>query len=312
MKQIVVPIFSMLTLCSLADAQLRPTEQPHVAFAGSLYSDFLLPAARAIERDSTSSASAGQEEKLRSPLRAALYSAVIPGAGQFYSERYVASAGFLAAEVALWVAYAVYEGKGNEQTVSFQNYADQRWSVVRYVDWIQTYFASAPWQGVITTPSPNPSAPWESVDWGKLNACEDYIARQATGGNPNGFTHLLPRRPEQQYYELIGKYPQFGGGWDDALTFKPGGYTPDDLLASNVSPHFLAYRDMRGKANNFYNIASTAAAVIVANHIVSAVEAAWGVARQNRRTKLEGHILPVQRGPGVTEFVPTARLTVVL
>ncbi len=301
---------TLLLLSGSAFAQHEPHRSPAGTSSASLYADFFLPAAQSIEQDSVAADASGGAPVHRSALRAALYSAAIPGAGQFYAKRYWEAGGFLTAEVALWITYAMYEGKGNDETNLFQNYADQRWSVVRYVDWIAAYFPGAPWQGIVTSGSPDPNAPWNSVDWSKLNACEDYIAQQATQTGANGFTHILPQRPEQQYYELIGKYPQFGGGWDDAATFKPGGYQPADLLASNVSPHFLYYRDMRGKANSFYNIASTTAALLVLNHVASAIEAAWSVARANRAVQLEGHILPVQRGPQYTEFVPTAKLIV--
>jgi hypothetical protein len=77
---------------------------------------------------------------------------------------------------------------------------------------------------------------------------------------------------------LIGKYAQYGGGWDDAAY-----YTPDDVLSSNVSPHFHHYSAMRGDANDFYSVASTSGYLLVANHVFNALEAAWNATRINRK-----------------------------
>lgn len=242
------------------------------------------------------------EEHKKSPLRAALYSAVIPGAGEFYSEQYWKAGGFLAAEVTLWIVYAVYTSKGDDQTALFEQYADAHWSVVRYAEWIEQYSTqlnpdAQGCSGLVNGGSNLP--PWERVDWTRLNACEEEIGKKSG----NGFTHRLPRRPEQQYYELIGKYPQYAGGWDDANV------TPQDILVDNVSARFHEYSAMRGKANDFFNIASTTASVLVVNHVLSALDAAWSAAKFNQELKVEAHLKPTLRPYGFVEFVPTASLT---
>lgn len=242
------------------------------------------------------------DQQKKSPLLAGLISVVLPGAGEYYTESYWRAGGFLAAEIALWVVYAAYTSKGNNQTDFFQNYADEHWSVVLYAQWIEKYAGQlnpgVNGSGVVTGSGSQP--PWERVDWAKLNAVEEQIGKKSG----NGFTHRLPRRPEQQYYELIGKYPQFAAGWDDA------NITPADIIANNVSARFLEYAEMRGKANDFFNIASTSASVIVANHILSALDAAWSATQFNQQLKLEAHLKPTVRPYGFVEFVPTATATI--
>jgi len=245
-----------------------------------------------------------------SPLRAALYSAVVPGSGQIYTKGYWEAAAFAAVEVGVWILYASNHSNALDKTDEYRAYADERWSVVDYVNWMRAYYAGqvSELNSVITNPTA--AHPWEQVDWGLLNYCESEIAKLASPGNPNGFTHVLPIRPGQQYYELIGKYGQFGGGWDDASSFKPGGFTVADVVNQNVSPHFLYYRDMRGDANTFHNNATTAAYVLVANHVFSAIEAAWSAARFNKALQLHGSFQPIQRGNRFVELVPTMRATV--
>ncbi len=242
----------------------------------------------------------GEETVLKSPLRAAIYSALVPGAGEFYTESYYRAGGFFLAEVALWAVYLINDSKGNDQTALFQRYADDHWSVVRYAEWIERYAAQlnpdvTGCSGLVTGPPHLP--PWERVDWARLNACEEQIGRKSG----NGFTHRLPRRPEQQYYELIGKYPQYAGGWDDGTNI-----TPSDVTSSNVSPRFREYAAMRGKANDYYNVASTMASIIVLNHMLSALDAAWSASQYNSKFSFESHLRPVLRSPGFVEFVPTA------
>lgn len=245
------------------------------------------------------------DEGKKSALLAGVLSIAVPGAGEFYTKSYWRAGGFILAEAGLWVMYAAYTSKGNQQTTLFQNYADAHWSVVSYARWIQenvsqlnpgvTSFTG--WQ----IPGTETLQPWNQVNWDVLNSIENQIA-QLPG---NGFTHLLPHRPEQQYYELIGKYPQFAAGWDDA-----GDMTPQRIVNSDVSQHFLGYAAMRGKANDYYNIATTGSVLLVVNHLLSALDAAWSAAQFNNQLKLEAHLQPIVRSVNFVEFVPTARLTI--
>lgn len=253
------------------------------------------------EQDSARIGSKASQRK--SPLYAGLMSAAIPGVGEIYAGSFWRGTAFIAAEAALWVFYASYEGKGDDQTRLFQQFADEHFSVVLYAQWMQQYAAvlnpnidPADCSGIVISNDPN-LKPWDRIDWAKLNRCEEAIgARTGTG-----FTHRLPRRPEQQYYELIGKYEQYSSGWDDANV------DPSNYL-TNLSARFLAYRDMRGKANDFYNIATTVSYVLVANHLLSALDAAWVASQYNRSLSLRAHLQPTSRPLGFVEFVPTASL----
>ena len=241
----------------------------------------------------------------KSAFLAGFLSLAVPGAGEFYTKSYWRAGGFVLAEAGLWVVYAVYSSKGDQQTTMFQDFADNHWSVVRYAQWIQD---NAPKLNPDVTsftgwliPGTETFQPWNRVSWDELNKVENKIA-QMSG---NGFTHLLPHRPQQQYYELIGKYPQFASGWDDA-----GVMTPERILKSDVSQRFLDYAAMRGKANDYYNIATTGSVLLVVNHLLSAIDAAWSAAQFNNQLKLEAHLQPVVRSADFVEFVPTARLTI--
>src|SRR5512142_2245978 len=76
---------------------------------------------------------AGAEEK--SPWIAGALSLALPGAGEIYSQSYVKGAAFMAAEAVSWIVAYTYNKKGRTQTVDFENFADQHFSVIRYANW---------------------------------------------------------------------------------------------------------------------------------------------------------------------------------
>ena len=101
---------------------------------------------------------------------------------------------------------------------------------------------------------------------------------RAIGGNSarvdgRYYSHTLPPYGDQQYYELIGKYPQYNPGWNDAMF--PFAY------GDPLSPNFLYYSNERGKANTFYNRATTAVTIAVINHVLSALDAGWSASSYN-------------------------------
>jgi hypothetical protein len=299
---IVLLMFGAVPLCAQISAVREHTAQSDSKLSGNLRIDLF--DLTCISVDSMQHVLLKDLPGYKSPINAALFSAVIPGAGQTYTERYWQGLAFFGAEVGLWVVYATYQSRGDRQTTDFQNFADAHYSVVRYADWITQYASTlAPNVNINTSgmvPNRNTSLPpWQQVDWNRINAVENQIMQSTD----NAFTHNLPLRPGQQYYELIGKYPQFAPGWDSEINI-----TPADLVANNVSSQFLNYRNMRGNANSLYAVASTATYVLVANHVFSALEAAWGAAVNNSNLKMGATLEPVRHSDGLVEFVPTARL----
>ncbi|MBS4029620.1 MAG: hypothetical protein KGZ58_13415 [Ignavibacteriales bacterium] len=205
----------------------------------------------------------------KSVMLAAGLSFLLPGAGEYYTESFWQSGIFFAAEVTGITVGLVYNNKAIDQTTFFKSYADKHWNVVKYVEWI--YENISTWG--ITNEYPtideiiiaNNQYPWKRVNWNKITELE-----RAIGGS---FSHTLPRRPEQQYYELIGKYHQFRAGWSDYdSTFAD--YTIPNRRDAAISPNFTYYSKERGKANDYYTIAKRAVNLVLLNHILSAIDAA--------------------------------------
>lgn len=65
-----------------------------------------------------------------------MFSGIIPGAA-VYGESYLKAAIFFAIEAGLWTAYAVYDGKGDDQTDQYEQYANTNWSINKYAQWLK-------------------------------------------------------------------------------------------------------------------------------------------------------------------------------
>ena len=86
---------------------------------------------------------------------------------------------------------------------------------------------------------------------------------------------------------MIYKYlTQFGNAWDDA-DFTTGYYGN----SNNLTPQMFTYRDMRNQTNDYFDNATAAINVILINHLLSALEAAWSARVYNKdlEVKLSAH-----------------------
>jgi hypothetical protein len=71
------------------------------------------------------------EPKRTSPALAFLFSAGVPGAGQFYNGNRRAFA-YLAVEAVAWIAYFSFRSSGNNKEDEFKDFADVHWDLERY------------------------------------------------------------------------------------------------------------------------------------------------------------------------------------
>ena len=192
--------------------------------------------------------------KLKSPKKALFLSALVPGAGQAYGGSYLKAAGFFTLEVAGWAMYAVYTNKGNDIEDEFHAFADKHWIESDYWNWI---------------------AQKSDVDRNDMDALREWEHKN--------FSHGLHVNKDQQYYEMIGKYDQFNYGWDDSDI----GLLDDTWNKQNPqrSKKRLYYEDKRDDSNRAFKVATTGTTIVMLNHIISAIEAAWGTSQQNKRVQ---------------------------
>lgn len=237
-------------------------------------------------------------EGRKSPFLAGLFSLIIPGSGEAYAQSYWKAAAFLAVEAAAIGASKYYNKKGDDATLDFQRYANANWSAVRYAEWLNKYapgFATAG-QTIVANIKIDPDAtkaPQDRVSFAEINAVERQLST---------FSHVLPGYGEQQYYELIGKYHQFNHGWAES---DPN--TADYF--NNLPQQMLDYAKMHILPDDtFYKYADRAVVVMVINHFLSALDAAWTASRYNKNLAVNMQLKQVNL-TGLPEIYPQVNLT---
>jgi hypothetical protein len=210
-----------------------------------------------------------QTQKEKSVWLGVGLSALVPGAGEFYAKSYVKAAIFFGVEVLCWSAYAYYNHRGNIKTDEFQSFADKNWNIRQYAQWlIDQQFTG---YGGINANEPN----LETLR-SEINNCEEQ----------SGFSHTLPERGTQQYYELIGKYQEYVSGWPDARDAN-GWLVTKQNYETYRTPIFISYAYSRQQANTYFNDGQIGAMIALLNHVLSAGDAAWSVVMFNKNLRVQ-------------------------
>ncbi len=196
-------------------------------------------------------------------------SLILPGWGQISEGHYIRAGSFIAAEIAAISGYRILYTDGEQMEADYKDYADEHWS---FLAWIA-----------------NGTDPDGDV------ACNGRFIRthempySVIDGTP------LPYR-DHHYYENIGKYPEFICGWDD---FSQSYITPTDW---EYTPNMYEYVQMRSSSNKSYRQSRVALQLLMANHILSALEAAAGTSVTTfKGANMSGlvYINPVLSGPSI-------------
>jgi hypothetical protein len=196
-------------------------------------------------------------------------------------------------EAAAWGTFAYFQHKGNKQTETYQNYANSNWDVRLYARWLKE-------QNFEGSGGINPDLPDLEQLRLQINECEQQ-----------NFSHTLPEYYSQQYYEVIGKYQNFVGGWLDAYVNGNWIVTKQNFQTYKTYM-FNYYADERQKANSYYNTGDIGIYVVILNHILSAADAAWTVSIYNKEVRMKTGVgVTTYRSPYTlsTGLIPTFKLS---
>ena len=165
-------------------------------------------------------------DEVNYPGKPLIMSLVLPGAGQFYNKSPIwKTASFLGVEIGSVLAWNYYQKEAEKKKDAYQEFADQNWTLN---NWVTNRF----------TP---PAHMHESQGWNnfealtKLTGTHDMkLIISGDLANELNMTRVssdsLDAHPEwfysgdimvvrdRHFYENIGKYDQFVGGWEDAAT----------------------------------------------------------------------------------------------
>lgn len=187
----------------------------------------------------------------KSPAKAFLLSLVVPGAGEYYNGQKIRAGAFLAVDALLWTGYFIYHKKGSNREDEYEAFANDNYT----------------WQNFIIA--------WDQLPEEDKTTYSHRMPWDEASNQPN-FNH--------EYYENIGKYDQFQVGWND-IDYSPWDIRDTTEAGGIMSPLRSEYLDMRKQANDYFSNATTAAMISIANHVISAFDAAIGAKRFNKGGK---------------------------
>ncbi len=211
----------------------------------------------------------GRVRNNKSPFKAFLLSAAVPGLGQWYYGSRVKPFLFLGTEIAVWSLHIKWHGEGEDATDVYEAFNRKYWSRDRYE---QQYLL-----------------------WVYGETDDELIDAQEV-------SHHLPDTETQQFFEMTGKYNQFSWGWADAhlsngrelddfgLDDPPPAITAD-AESQPISALRLEYEGLRHDANTKYDRASKMVAVSIFNRLVSAFEAYFVTRNHNRKASSRAGVI---------------------
>ncbi len=279
MNQIGIKVFLLTVIYAFSFNVVQAQNKNKIPLSGNLNLDAITLSAN-LPKLKTPEINLSNGEK-KSRLLAGVLSAILPGAGEFYAESYLKAGILFTVEAAAIATALIYNRKGDNQTNSFQNYANQDWSIAKYAAWTlqhvndinaganidpKNYKIFGNVDGTQLGANTNWSQYNGLVNRSELNRLETDLG--------DGYSHQLPAAGEQQYYELIGKYPQYSHGWSTANF--------GDTDFHTLTQQFLLYAHARGLANSYYTTGSTAIIVVYVNHFLSIFDAIWSVDNYNK------------------------------
>jgi len=230
------------------------------------------------------------------PGKPLLLSLVVPGLGQVHNKEPIWKPGiFIATEIVSITSIIYANKKADEIRMDYQKFADENWNVKDWWNFTQSGPEVIENNGLYFTDN-------------KLKAMRDYVGTHhltihLKGDLVNLFntefltsdslsilsgyldSDDLSMVKDRHYYENIGKYDQFVGGWSDVSTswFWEEKDVGDSTEIVIKTPMKQAYLDDRYKSNQWLSFAKFSISAMMFNHVISGLEAVW--ANRNIKNK---------------------------
>ncbi len=234
-------------------------------------------------------------------------SALVPGAGQAMNRQWWKTALYVGAEAAAIGFYLHYDARGDLGQRRYNRHGNANWSVVSYAGFVHGYYMGGARRpnapdvpitdlltpaglavfnetGQFPTPAFDTSVDWALIDLQALRALE----RNTLYANGNAFSHDLPDYGSQQYYELIGKYFQFGPGWRD---WDPALHSVN-ADKSGMPALWVEHARRNREFNDDFKLSRQMVTLVLVNHVISAFDALFTVNIRENRLETGGVMTP--------------------
>ena len=219
------------------------------------------------------------------PAKPMLYSLILPGLGQYNNgDPLWKSAIFAGVEVASIVSWVQWNKQAEDIRKEYELFGDTHWSLK---SWVENTLLT-PVAGLI------------QYDDFKLDGTHnldlhltgslaetfgEFISSDSLVSYPQWiYSDEISILQDQHFYENIGKYDQFVGGWDDILDFYIEEKTVEDTIEIILmTPNKNDYNNDRARSNDLLTMANYAVTAIMFNHVISGIEAVLTNQRNARR-----------------------------
>jgi hypothetical protein len=219
-----------------------------------------------------------------------LYSLILPGVGQWYNKSPAWKIGLFAGiEAASIFSRLQWRKKAEDIRLKYEIFADDNWDLETWVS------------NTLNTPLGNYADVHINgthkiilVLSGSLaEQYGNYVSSDSLENNAHWvYTGEVNVLRDRDFYENIGKYDQFVGGWTDCygpennqLWFEVEKDVGDstEIIISTLNKE--DYVGQRARSNVYLNMAKYAVSAVMFNHVISALEAVWSTQIRNRPKK---------------------------
>jgi hypothetical protein len=224
------------------------------------------------------------------PARPMLYSLILPGVGQWYNRSPAWKIGLFAGiEAASIFSGLQWRKKAEDIRLKYEIFADQNWDLETWVfNTLNTPLGNYPDVHI------NGTHKLILVLTGSLaEQYGNYVPSDSLENNAHWvYTGEVNVLRDRDFYENIGKYDQFVGGWIDCydpsniqLWFEVEKDVGDSTEIIISTPNKEDYVGQRARSNDYLNMAKYAVSAVMFNHVISALEAVWSTQIRNRPKK---------------------------
>ena len=243
-------------------------------------------ATKFIKNDTTESSATDTVAFVNYPAKPMLYSLMLPGLGQYKNgDPLWKSAIFAGVEVASIIGWVQWNKQAEDIRKQYEIFGDNHWSLR---SWVENTLLN-PIAGLI---------PYDDFKLDGTHKLElhllgslaeefgEYISSDSLTAHPEWiYTDYVTVLQDQHFYENIGKYDQFVGGWDDILQYYIEEKTVEDTIEIILmTPNKEDYNNQRSRSNDLLRMANYAVSAIMFNHVISGMEAVF-TNQRNARAK---------------------------
>jgi len=225
------------------------------------------------------------------PAKGLLYSLVLPGAGQWYAGAKLKSLAFVGVEISSILLWSNLNQQGDDIKIDYEALADNHWILDQ---WLQNMYLIDSEYGISAIGTHDLKILLD--DGTIIGSNEDENENGTPDWDELGDEEVLDVIRDRDFYENIGKYNQFVGGWDDiGVEWWPEEKSVGDSIEILImTDNRYTYLDLRQDHNQYLQYAGYAVSAIMFNHVLSAIDAVWETSRRAKRPdKVEASLKPI-------------------